>query len=360
MTVAPPAEPPKKLGLTGRVVPATQLGGKESQAWEEIRAASNSLSSPFLSYHYVHAVAKVRPHVFVCVLTRGSRIAGFLPFQFRNAWHRALKTAERVGEEMTDYFGLIAEPGFRTDVQELLRLAHLNSLYFTHLDQSQLDFGLEGEKPDIGLLLELGDGPHYWAKIRQADRKFGGETERLERQVQREYGPFRFTFDEQDWREGLARIIQFKGEQYKRTGRPNLFTATWRARLVKTLAASREPACSGVLSTLYAGDHWIASHFGIRSGEVLQYWFPVYNPAMKRYAPGRLLFKQVMEGAPKAGIRTIDRGSGDNQAKRQLSNAEHFFYRGLWYRPGPASMPGRAALSLGWRLSNPPWRSSQS
>src|SRR5215467_4904938 len=152
MIVATPAKRRESPSLAGRVIPAPQIGSREAARWEELRAASTCLSSPFLSSRYVRAVATVRPHVYVCVLTQGSRIVGFLPFQFRNLLHRTLRTAERVGEEMTDYFGLIAEPGLRTDVQELLRLAGLNSLYFTHLDQSQLDFGLEGEKPDVGLL----------------------------------------------------------------------------------------------------------------------------------------------------------------------------------------------------------------
>src|SRR5215475_11910695 len=126
MMVHKPVQRRESLSLAGRVIPAPQIGSQEVARWEEFRAASTCLSSPFLSSRYLRAVAAVRPHVYVCVLTRGSRMVGFLPFQFRNMLYRTLRTAERIGEEMTDYFGLIAEPGFRTDVQELLRLAGLN------------------------------------------------------------------------------------------------------------------------------------------------------------------------------------------------------------------------------------------
>src|SRR5215831_16906297 len=102
MILETPVKSERRVGLTGRVVPAAQLGAAEGATWEAIRGASRSLASPFFSWRYTRVVAAVRPQVYVCVIMRGAQIVAFLPFQFQSPLHRALGNAERVGEEMTD------------------------------------------------------------------------------------------------------------------------------------------------------------------------------------------------------------------------------------------------------------------
>jgi len=259
--------------------------------------------------------------------------------------------AERAGAEMTDYFGLIAQPDVQIAACDLLRLAGLEHLYFTHLDQTQSIYGLRGEQPETGLLLKLEPGIDYWTqRLRPANRKLASETERLERLVQREHGPLRFCPAESAWAQPLKNLIRYKGEQYVRSGGDNMFLEPWRRGLLERLADSRESSCTGMLSTLFAGDTWLASHFGLRSAGVLHYWFPVYNRDMRRYAPGRLLMKNIIQQAPALGISLVDRGAGDTPAKRQLTNHEHLLYRGAWYRLGIRSTAFRLRMSLEWRL----------
>jgi CelD/BcsL family acetyltransferase involved in cellulose biosynthesis len=43
----------------------------------------------------------------------------FLPFQFRTRFHGWLRSAGMHGQEMTDYFGLIAQPGIGIDEKKL-------------------------------------------------------------------------------------------------------------------------------------------------------------------------------------------------------------------------------------------------
>jgi CelD/BcsL family acetyltransferase involved in cellulose biosynthesis len=338
-------------GFDSRVIPALELSNDQITAWEECCRTNAHLNSPFFSPHYTKAAAVAHGRVYVCVILHQGQVIGFLPFQFRNALHQRLGCAERVGGEMTDYFGLIAKPGLRIAACDLLRLAGLEHLYFTHLDQTQSIYGLKGEQPETGLLLKLEPGIDYWTQeLRPANRKLASETERLERLVQREHGPLRFCLAESAWAQSLKDLIRCKGEQYVHSGRENMFVAPWRRRLVEILAEMRESSCTGMLSTLFAGDTWLASHFGLRSGVVLHYWFPVYNPDMRRYAPGRLLMKNIIQNAHAAGINLVDRGAGDTLAKRQLTNQEHLLYRGAWYRPGIRSTVFRLRMSLKWRL----------
>jgi CelD/BcsL family acetyltransferase involved in cellulose biosynthesis len=91
----------------------------------------------------------------------------------------------------------------------------------------------------------------------------------------------------------------------------------------------------------------VASHFGLKSGRTLHYWFPVYNPEMKAFAPGRILLKQVILAAQ--DIAVIDRGAGDSVAKRDLATSHHLFGTGLWQRSGTAALAHRLGIALQWR-----------
>ncbi|MHB1207207.1 MAG: hypothetical protein ACYCZX_16685, partial [Rhodospirillaceae bacterium] len=73
-------------------------------------------------------------------------------------------------------------------------------------------------------------------------------------------------------------------------------------------------------------------------------------PDLKAYSPGRLLLKAIIDAADGAGIDMIDRGSGDQPAKREFANDSHQYLRDIWHVPGLQSFSYRAARSLMWRL----------
>jgi CelD/BcsL family acetyltransferase involved in cellulose biosynthesis len=336
--------------MQGHVIPASKLSAKEVEIWDGLCRKNPHLASPFLSPHYTRALGAVAPHVFVCVLTRAGDPVGFLPFQFRTRFHRLLRTAGPPGHEMTDCFGVIAEPGTGIDERELLKLADLHALTFSHLDETQLEYGLPGEAPETGYMMHLNSEESNWQALRRTHKKFARHTEQGERQAERDLGPLRFTPVESDWRPGLENLVKYKERQYRETGKNSVFAVAWRRQLLEKLAACREATCTGMLSTLYAGDTWLASHFGLRSGGILHYCFPVYNPEFSRFGPGRLLLKALIDNARELKLTLIEYGAGEALYKRECSNASHTYYRGAWRRAGVGSWLGRAAESARWRI----------
>jgi CelD/BcsL family acetyltransferase involved in cellulose biosynthesis len=330
------------------VVPGTAMTTAQSAAWDQMCMGYSHLDSPFYSPHYTLAVAAVRPLVYVCEIKAGTETVGFFPFQFRNSWYRVLGSAERIGEEMTDYFGLIADPNLRCDERQLLRLAKLKHLYFSHLPESHRYTGWTAESPSSGLAIRLDQT--YWDRLKRVNSKAVKETERLAERLESAYGCLRFCFAESNWELPLRNLIRFKRHQYTRTGRPDLFAERWKRDLLHRLATVKQPSCRGILSTLYAGDTWVAFHFGLRNQHTLHYWFPVYNRELKKFSPGRQLERLIIQHAPHEGIRVVDHGVGESYAKRFVCNAEHLFYRGACFQPGLRSLLARGAWSLNWRL----------
>lgn len=339
-------------GLSAQVSRPLALAPALLARWDALNAAVPALYSPFLSAGYARAAQAAGMDVRVAVLQRDGQPCGFFPFQFPGPLAAWLRSAEPVGGGMTDYVGLVAEAGLRVEPARLLRLAGLNNFDFSHLDQSQAEFGLAGEQPRVGLRIRLErDAALPLAALLADKHKYRKDSERRARQLEKELGPLAFTLDQTARRgELLDELVAHKRAQYRRTGARDVLDQPARLRLLHALRGCDGAACRGLLSTLSAGDQWVAMHFGLAGNGVLQYWLPVYNPALSKYAPGRLLIHHIIEASREAGIDTIDRGEGDTSSKRELANEEHQFYRGAWHNRSAASHLARGFQSIKWRL----------
>ena len=313
-----------KAGFTaGQVVSPEDLSQLDREAWSQFLAPQ---PLAFLSLSFARAVGSCVPLVRVCRIVRDGRPVAYFPFQYRSRAHAIAGIGERLGGELSDYFGLVAEPGFCITPKTLLRLSGLRSLLFSQLDEGQSDKGLFGEKPEIGFRIDFPrGGQEFWEEKGRNDRKFVSDTERRERKLVQEYGPISFVFSDGDAERSLDRLIADKRSQYQRTHVRDVLSEERARAILRALCRTQDPQCEGILSTLHAGDTWVASHFGLRSGSTLHYWFPVYNPALKTFAPGRLLLKQIILSAQHNCLERIDRGGGDSPAKRDFATSQHFF-----------------------------------
>lgn len=339
------------MSLEVKITSPSELGTSEIEAWNGFNISTPGLSTAFLSHPYALVAERSFGNVRVCCARRAGRPAMFFPFQFKTWLHRCFGVGERLAGELSDYFGIVAGDDFRIDPKRLLRISKLNALLFTHLDQSQIPFGLRGEAPDIGHMIDFPKGGEiFWEERRTVDKKFVQDTERRERNLTRDIGPTTFEIQNMHAETELAKLIDEKRRQYHRSGVEDVLQEPATKRFLHALSRQSHPLCSGVLSTLYAGDTWVASHFGLRCATTLHYWFPVYNPDLSMYAPGRILIRKILQAGHSHGINRIDRGAGDTVAKRDLSTRKHEFSRGLWSSRNLNATVYHLGLSLGWRL----------
>jgi CelD/BcsL family acetyltransferase involved in cellulose biosynthesis len=342
---------PEPDRLEIETVRADSLTQNHLESWSRIITANRALDNPFYSPEFIQAVARTRAGVYVAILRTAGEIRALLPYQFATPWHRIVRAAERVGGELSDYFGLIADAGFFVRPTDLLRVCKLNAFDFSHLDETQAVLGLTGQKQSIGLRMRLPSGAQaYWAQLGDSDRRLVNDTKRRARKLVESHGPLRFELNAANTREELARLISAKKTQYSRTGVLDALVDQRAINLLMLLSSLKSPKCSGLLSVLYAGDTWVASHFGLRNEHVLHYWFPAYAPELKAFSPGRLLLKAIIDASDSASIDVIDRGSGEQAAKREFANETHRYYSDIWHVPGPRSIIYRAARSIAWRL----------
>lgn len=340
--------------LSIEAYPLEVLRPEDVVAWEKLLAEA-ATGGAFFSPSYAQAVrATLGVDIRVILLRRGRKLVGVMPLQRAGGWLGRWGLHEPIGGVMTDYVGLIAAPDVQTSWPALLRGGRVACLYFTHLDETQQRHGLSGHAPHKGLrtVIHADGGAAHWQCLRVQDKKLVGDTERRERKLVQDYGALTFRLRSDRPREDLEELIRLKRAQYLRTGHPGapLFDERY-VGLLQHLLDNPSPSMDPMLSTLTIDTRLVAAHLGMVANGVLHYWFPVYDEIFAAYSPGRILFRQVLLAARGQGIRTIDRGEGDTQAKRDFATESHLYFRGLV----STGIQGRLlewAQRIQWRLTN--------
>jgi CelD/BcsL family acetyltransferase involved in cellulose biosynthesis len=338
-------------GLRGVVLRPSELNSGEITLWQQMLAQSRSLQRAFFTHGFAHACERASGRAYVAVLHEGSNIRGFLPFQFRSAWHARLRLAERIGGNFSDAAGVIAWPGLKIDSAPLMRLAGLNTMFLTHLVEDQAQIGLDAEWSNMGYMTDIGAGPEpYFAAMAKTHRDLMRDTERRLRRAEKLYGKLRYVRLERVSPTQIADVIHQKRLQYARTHVADPFADANNLRLIGALAETSTDECRLILTRLEAGERVLAQHLGPQCHDVLSYWFPVYDPAARDVSPGRLLLWHTISQADVDGVRLIDRGEGDAPYKRELATGTARYGRANWTRGSARSLPARAWQSLEWRM----------
>lgn len=336
--------------LDAQIVPPAAITPQQRALWSSMLRTGAADGDPFLSHAYISAVAAVRPGVHVAVIGRGGEIDAFFAFQFPTLWHRLVGQGAPPGGHLTDAFGVVCGTDFRITPAQLLPICGIHYIAFSHLPAAQRGAGLSGATSEAGAPIDLSMGwENYYGDLCRRRRQIVSDLDRRRRNLVSALGPLHFCFAEPHPQNHVHNVIAGKIEQYRRTGVADALADQWSRDLLVRLANGDDPDCRGIVSTLHAGETWVSSHFGLLGRNRLHYWFPVYNPALRRYAPGHLLLWEIMRQAGAHGVIRIERGTGTQPWKRLFANTVSSHDRGDWRQPGLRGQIGRVAAALAWR-----------
>jgi CelD/BcsL family acetyltransferase involved in cellulose biosynthesis len=334
-----------------------QLSPVQLQQWSELADRQPDLSSPCFRPEFTLAVNEVRRDVEVAVVSTMGRAVAFFPFQ-RGRW----KTGRPVGATLSDFQGVISEPGVNISQADLLRGCRLSGWKFDHLLLSQSVFAAGSSHRSQSPFIDISCGYEaYRSQLKQAGSRQLEQIERKLRKMEREAGPVRFEAHTND-PHVLRQLFDWKSQQYRRTGARDVFARQWPRDLLRRTLEFHEPAFSGMLSALYVGDKLAAVHFGMRSHGVLHWWCPAYNGEFHQYSPGLLLLLSLLTRADVLGITRIDLGKGDERYKLSLmtgsvSVGEGYASHSSWRSAVRATVNGSREWLRGSCLYRPARRS---
>jgi len=294
-----------------------ELGPSEIAAWHSMQEATSALANPFLSPEFTLAAGRLRQESRLAVLTDGSCITGFFPFE-----RRRLGVGVPISGWLSACQGLVHTPAAEWDARALLRACDLAVWKFDNLISEQNPFMSYHIQTVPSPILDLSSGfDRYYTDLRSRRSHFCRELERKTRKLGREAGGLRIVCDSRDPRI-LHTLIAWKSEQYRRTAHVDRFQQPWVRELLETMLETRTKELSGLLSVLYTGDQPVAAQFGLRNDGQLVGWFTGYDIRYARYSPGLIHLMLMARELASASIQTIHMGKGALKYAQSLRNGD--------------------------------------
>lgn len=229
-------------------------------------------------------------------------------------------TLRHVGWPAADFQGPVGSASF--DPAAVLSEAGGRTLAFDHLVADSTVLGESAEVWRPSPYLEVAGGlDGYLARASKTGRSNMGQARRKAAKAAQRYGELRFTASSDD-PDLLDRVIELKRRQYAESGARDYFATAGRVAMLHRILGRRDADFAGVLSALHCGDTLVAAHFGIRSGDRLHWWFPVYEPEAADLSPGWILLRELTAAADAMGVARIDLGRGSDEYKRRAMTGQ--------------------------------------
>lgn len=338
--------------ITAKTIPWIELSAEEIKYYRSYTSENSTYKSPFYQYSFINTIAQVKSYVFVLILSKGNIPFAFLPFQYHSAADKLVGLAERIGSNMSDFFGPIIKPDSKISSDEIMEFASFNLLNFDHLPSLDLQFNAMQESNALASqIIVNGSAEGYFEWLKAYNKKFYSDTLRRRRKAIEALGPLRFTFDNKNPVE-LTRLISKKRDQYSRTRVKDSLSEVWKIDLLEALSKVQDESFEAVVSTLYCGETWLASHLGLKANGILQYWLPVYATEYRNYAPGRLLLFANIESLENNELSIIDRGEGLSDAKKDTANYLYHMGKGSLEKSTLQTLFSKVLQKYRWKKSS--------
>ena len=310
------------------------LGDAEWTTWRAMLAANPALASPYFRPEFARVAGRVCPGAAVAVFSRGGETVGFFPHQRRGG------AMQPLAAPMNDYHGIIAFPGEAPSLEaaaEGLGAARLNLTAWVG------PTGLGEDRRTVQVELDESGYDGWYAERRTSFGKFFKDKERARRSMEAELGPLRVEHGLRD-PALLDWLIDLKRDQYRRTGRHDIFACGWTADLLHALLKEEGEGLGASLAALWAGDRLTAVEYALHAGDQYHFWFPGYEPSLARCSPGILLSLDTMRLASADGYRTFDFGFEGEHYKKYFCNGFRVVREAVVLKPGLGATMSQAAV----------------
>ena len=336
--------------MSATVYNIDQLPAKHVEGWDDALRCRTPIRTPFLSYLFCKLVAGVKGGVSVLVIDDGADDASYLPFQMKR---HLLGHAEKVGGEISDYFGFVGQAPADRDHAELLKTAGLAALRFDHAPDALFPFHGVDVEHTAGIKVCIENYESFTKHLELRNKEFIRLVERRKRRLIKDLGQLTFTWSDTDPAH-LAFVIDRKREQYARTAVPDALSDEWKRKLLHALAGNGSDLCRMAVSSLHAGGTWLASNICLLCADTAHVWFSVYDQAYGQYGPGHLLFLNVLQHGAAEGYRCFDFGQGVSPYKAQYRGEEYALRKGVLRANSVLGSAEKLIQSIQWRLARRP------
>lgn len=291
----------------------SEMTAAERGAWREIVEGCGTFDSPYFRLEFVDCCEAARDDTRVLVARKSGQIQGFLPMQIGRVGY-----ARPLSGPLSDVHAVITREADRVSLPDWLKSAGIPLFEYHSALALQQCWHESEQMRDGSAVVDCSQGYDAFEESRKAaEPKAFKNIRARRRKLEAEEGGFEFRMDDFSG-EALAAMLEWKRAQYKLTGVFDVFSVAWTNRLVDAIVNTRTDRFAPVCGSLRVNGKIIAAHFGMRSENRIQYWFPSYDPAFNHVSPGLLLLLETVRHASETGLKSVELGPGDYDFKRHL------------------------------------------
>jgi CelD/BcsL family acetyltransferase involved in cellulose biosynthesis len=348
-------------GLTVDILHPSALAPADGDAWRAAQEAVPALGNPLLGPDFALAVGAVRKDARVAVWRdpRGAPRAFF-------AYHRRPQGFGRpIGAPFCDYHTVIGGGDLGLDPMAVLRGAGLKAFRLSGLVDPFKVFAAADVVPQTAYRIVLDrkppGAPSEDAGLAYLERLKAGSANRFKnfrrysKRLEQAFGPVRLVAQDLD-ASAFDRLLAWKRQQLARTGLHDFLRPAWIQTLMRRLfetpgADTPAQGFSGLMISLYAGDHHVAGHFGVRLGGWYHPWIGATAQNLESHGAGFVHQWKAVEAMGRLGLHTYDLGTGSDHWKRMFTADVIEVATGLIVAP---TLGGRLARAGDRLWSTPP------
>ena len=282
-------------------------------AWRKLTSRHTPFNSPFYQYDFTLLVSRCDLIVDVILGLLNNEIVFILPVQYKNGFNYLIGYSEKIAAHLADYSGGIV------DITQNLNITML-PIQYTILDHMP-ELSINPFSDQVSSYQELSSQiilETTWQKMAsKIDNEFLNEIHLNQANLEKNFGSIQFKFQNENI-ENLECLLFAINEECIERKVISPFKDKWTVLLLRQLFLADKKEVKPIMSTLFAGNRWIASMFGIEANGVLHYWFYKSNPSAELYSPLNVLICQVIKASVKNNLACIDLGFGQKQFKEKL------------------------------------------
>jgi CelD/BcsL family acetyltransferase involved in cellulose biosynthesis len=342
-------------GLTVDILHPRALARDDLDAWRARQAAIPAFGNPLLGPDFAQAVGAVRKDARAAIWrdARGAPKAFF-------AYHRRPQGFGRpIGAPFCDYHAVIGGDDLGLDPTAILAGAGLKAFRLSGLVDPFKVFSADDVALQTAYRIVLDRhappedaGLAYLERLKASSANRFKNFRRYSKRLEQAFGPVRLVPQDLD-PSAFDRLLGWKRQQLARTGLHDFLRPAWIQALMRRLfetpgADTPAQGFSGLMISLYAGDHHVAGHFGVRLGSWYHPWIGATAQDLESHGAGFVHQWKAVEGL---GLHTYDLGPGSDHWKRMFTADVIEVGTGLIAAPTLAGRLARAGDRL-W--STPP------
>ncbi len=314
--------------------------------WRKLTSRNTPYSSPFYQYDFTLLVSRCDLIVDVVLGYHNNKIVFILPVQYKNRFNSLIGFSEKIAAHLADYSGAIV------DITQNFNITKLPLQYtiLDHVPESSIkpfsDQVSSYQELSSQIILET-----TWQKMgKKIGNKFLDEINTSQSNLEKEFGLIEFKLQNENI-ENLEHLLFSINKECSVQKVISPFKDKWTVLLLRQLFFADKGDVTPIMSTLNAGNRWIASMFGIEANGVIHYWFYNNDPNADIYTPLNILIYQVMKASVNNNFTCIDLGFGQKEFKEKLCSQFISLYKMEFVNNSINAKTIKLINSLLWKLN---------